>query len=75
MMEKPQVVARCGDLTSAQRYLPFGEVRDIGTPITQTDFGFTGQRGHSYIQLGLMDFNARFYSPTLGRFIQPDSII
>jgi RHS repeat-associated protein len=28
---------------------------------------------YSYIQL--IDFNARFYSPTLGRFIQPDSII
>jgi RHS repeat-associated protein len=30
---------------------------------------------YSYIQLGLMDFNARFYSPRLGRFIQPDNII
>ena len=30
---------------------------------------------YSYMQLGLMDFNARFYSPTLGRFIQPDTII
>ena len=28
---------------------------------------------YSYIQL--IDFNARFYSPTLGRFIQPDNII
>jgi RHS repeat-associated protein len=28
---------------------------------------------YSYIQL--IDFNARFYSPTLGRFIQPDSIV
>ena len=28
---------------------------------------------YSYIQL--IDFNARFYSPRLGRFIQPDSII
>ena len=28
---------------------------------------------YSYMQL--MDFNARFYSPTLGRFIQPDSIV
>jgi RHS repeat-associated protein len=24
---------------------------------------------------GLMDYNARFYSPTLGRFLQPDTII
>ncbi|MEJ2511482.1 MAG: RHS repeat-associated core domain-containing protein, partial [Anaerolineales bacterium] len=37
-----------------------------------TDFGFTGQRDYSYIQL--IDFNARFYSPTLGRFIQPDTV-
>jgi RHS repeat-associated protein len=36
-------------------------------------FGFPGQRDYSYIQL--IDFNARFYSPTLGRFIQPDSVI
>jgi len=28
---------------------------------------------YSYIQL--IDFNARFYSPRLGRFIQPDSIV
>ena len=28
---------------------------------------------YSYIQL--IDFNARFYSPRLGRFIQPDSVI
>jgi len=27
------------------------------------------------MQLGIMDFNARFYSPALGRFVQPDSII
>jgi RHS repeat-associated protein len=36
-------------------------------------FGFTGKRDYSYIQL--IDFNARFYSPRLGRFIQPDTII
>ncbi|MEJ2511602.1 MAG: hypothetical protein P8Y72_08375 [Anaerolineales bacterium] len=29
-----------------------------------TDFGFTGQRDYSYIQL--IDFNARFYSLRLG---------
>ena len=28
---------------------------------------------YSYIQL--IDFNARFCGPTLGRFIQPDSVI
>ena len=46
-----------GTLVSQQRYMPFGQVRtDVGT-ITQTDFGYTGQRnldaaGNSF-QLGL----------------------
>jgi RHS repeat-associated protein len=62
------------DVLSEQRYLSFGEVRtDVGTVITQTDFGFTGQRNRAYINL--MDYRARFYSPALGRFTQPDSII
>jgi hypothetical protein len=29
---------------SEQRYLPFGEVRGSKGNITQTDFGYTGQR-------------------------------
>lgn len=39
-----------------------------------TDYGYTGQR---YLDedLGLMDYKARFYSPVLNRFIQPDSIV
>ncbi|MEW6028108.1 MAG: RHS repeat-associated core domain-containing protein [Chloroflexota bacterium] len=63
-----------GTLTSQQRYLPFGEVRTIpDSPITITDFGFTGQRALD--GTGLMDYRARFYSPYLNRFIQPDTII
>ncbi|MEW6028110.1 MAG: DNRLRE domain-containing protein [Chloroflexota bacterium] len=63
-----------GTLTSQQRYLPFGEVRTIpDSPITITDFGFTGQRALS--GTGLMDYRARFYSQSLGRFLQPDSLI
>jgi RHS repeat-associated protein len=51
-----------------------GQVRDLaGDEITETDFGFTGQR--NYVGFGLMDYSARFYSPTLGRFIQPDTVI
>jgi len=62
-----------GNLLSQQRYLPFGEVRlDAGT-ITQTDFGYTSQR--NLAELGLMDYRARFYSPSLGRFVQADSIV
>ncbi len=68
-----------GTLTSQQRYLPFGGIRtDLPSPdyrITSTDFGYTSQRKLAEGMGGLMDYKARFYSPTLGRFIQPDSII
>ncbi|MCB2160576.1 peptidoglycan DD-metalloendopeptidase family protein [bacterium] len=69
------VMSDAGALLSENRYMPFGEVRDIEslTEITETDFSFTGQR--NYEGFGLMDYNARFYSPTLGRFTQPDSIV
>jgi RHS repeat-associated protein len=67
-----------GTLLSEQRYLPFGEVRTVGGT-NQTDFGYTGQRnldaqGNAF-SLGLMDYNARFYDPILGRFIQPDTVV
>ena len=64
-----------GGLTSENRYMPFGEVRTISghTEITETDFGYTGQRNYSYIKL--IDYGARWYSQSLGRFIQPDTII
>jgi RHS repeat-associated protein len=67
------VLSSSGTLLSQQRYMPFGQVRaSLGT-ITQTDFGYTGQRKDSYT--GLMDYKARFYDGSLGRFLQPDSIV
>jgi RHS repeat-associated protein len=65
-----------GNLINQQRYMPFGQVRYLpGTPaITSTDFGYTGQRNLDP-QMGLMDYKARFYSPLLGRFVQPDTLI
>ncbi len=44
----------------------------MGT-ITQTDFGYTGQRNNAGI--GWMDYNARYYSPSLNHWVQPDTII
>ena len=40
-----------GALVSEQRYLPYGQVRsDVGS-ITETDIGYTGQRGKGYTQV------------------------
>jgi hypothetical protein len=56
-----------GALLSEQRYLPFGQVRTDAGTITQTDFGYTGQRSldaqENGYSLGLMDYKARFYDP------------
>ena len=65
-----------GNLLSENRYMPFGETRTISgtTSITETDFGYTGQRDYTD-DFGLMDYQARFYSPALGQFTQPDTIV
>jgi RHS repeat-associated protein len=62
-----------GELISQQRYLPFGEIRNVGVSITQTDFGYTGQR--NLPDTGLMDYKTRMYDPYLNRWTQPDTII
>jgi len=69
------VTDSAGTLINQQRYLPFGGERTNIGNITQTDFGYTGQRDLDPGMGGLMDYRARMYSPTLGRFIQPDSIV
>jgi RHS repeat-associated protein len=62
-----------GALISKQRYLPFGGERtNIGT-ISQTDYGYTGQR--EIDKVGLIDYKARFYSSYITQFSQPDSIV
>ena len=60
-----------GALESSQRFLPFGGLRDV--QIAGTDYGYTGQR--NVADIGLMDYNARFYSPTIKRFISADTIV
>ncbi len=61
-----------GGMVARQLYHPYGTTRySEGT--LATDFGFTGQRNVAGI--GLMDYNARFYDPALGRFISADTIV
>ena len=57
-----------GAVTNKATYSPFGETS--GTP--GTTFGFTGQRYDS--ETGLYYYKNRYYSPTLGRFLQTDPI-
>jgi RHS repeat-associated protein len=61
-----------GSVVHEARYLPFGEERWVdGEGVT--DFTFTGQRNEA--GFGLLDYNARYYSSYLNRFVSPDSII
>jgi RHS repeat-associated protein len=55
------------------KYTPFGETRYTwgGTP---TDRRYTGQREESGLG-SLYDYNARMYSPVLGRFLSADTIV
>ena len=51
----------------------FSRVRtDVGT-VSETDFGYTGQRALG--DLGFMDYHARFYDAYLNQWAQPDTII
>jgi RHS repeat-associated protein len=57
-----------GAVLNIYKYGPFGETASL----TGTPFGFTGQRYDS--EIGLYNYKARYYSPAIGRFLQPDPI-
>jgi len=61
-----------GTVVGEQRYYPFGETR-LSRGSIFTDQLFTGQR--EMTGLGIYHFNARFYSPKLGRFLSADTIV
>ncbi|MEN8242860.1 MAG: RHS repeat-associated core domain-containing protein [Chloroflexota bacterium] len=64
-----------GLLTSQRGYSLVGTVRPMAglRLITKIDLGYPGQCNYAYINL--LDYGARWYSASLGRFTQPDSII
>ncbi|MDP3506512.1 MAG: RHS repeat-associated core domain-containing protein [Candidatus Melainabacteria bacterium] len=57
-----------GAVTNKYTYSPFGE----SAALSGTIFGYTGQRYDS--ETGLYYYKARYFSPTLGRFLQTDPI-
>ncbi len=57
-----------GVASNKNKYSPFGE----SPSVAGSDVGFTGQRFDS--ETGLYYFKLRYYSPKLGRFLQPDPI-
>ena len=61
-----------GTAVSETRYYPFGETR-VSTGTLPTDKLFTGQRAME--DLGIYFYNARFYSPSLGRFLSADTMV
>ncbi|MCB8922752.1 MAG: hypothetical protein H6662_14285 [Ardenticatenaceae bacterium] len=56
------------------RYLPFGGYRTGSGPNEVTDRGFTRQR-ENMADLGLYYYNARWYSPLVGRFLSADTLV
>ncbi len=67
------ITSQDGQLVQSQAYQPFGEVMSssIGFP---SEYGFMAQLGVVHEAARLLQMRARFYSPSLGRFIQPDPI-
>ncbi len=58
--------------TTELRYYPWGGTR-FSSGVTPTARRFTGQIEDAAI--GLYFYNARYYDPALGRFIQADTLV
>jgi RHS repeat-associated protein len=61
-----------GTAISDQRYTPWGRARDASQQAA-LPYRYTGQREET--ALGLYDYGARWYDPSIGRFIQADTIV
>jgi RHS repeat-associated protein len=64
-----------GGEVGRQKYYPYGAARTPNPSTLLTDYRFTGQRSEEANLGSLYDYGARFYSPLLGRFLSPDSIV
>ena len=62
-----------GNWVGEARYTPYGEMRrDYPRGVIPTDRRYTGQRQETF---GLYDYQARYYSPGLGRFVSADTLV
>ena len=60
-----------GEEVGSIKYYPYGETRNTSGTL-ETDKKFTGQR---LDDTGLYYYGARFYDPTIGRFISADTLV
>ncbi|AGG05810.1 hypothetical protein C1G86_0191 [Dehalococcoides mccartyi] len=63
------VTSSTGTSFGSTKYYPYGVTRSGSVP---TDEKFTGQK---LDDTGLYYYNARYYDPTIGRFISPDTLV
>jgi RHS repeat-associated protein len=66
------ITTNAGATSGQLRYDPYGQ-RRVASGNIWTEYTFTDQRQE--LSVGLMDYDARLYSPLLARFISPDSIV
>jgi RHS repeat-associated protein len=63
------ITTNAGAMSGQLRYDPYGQ-RRMASGNIWTEYTFTDQRQE--LSVGLMDYDARLYSPLLARFISPD---
>jgi RHS repeat-associated protein len=61
-----------GTQTASRTYYAYGTEQPGGTGTLPTDRTFTGQKQDS---TGLLYLNARYYDPSLGTFLSPDTLV
>jgi RHS repeat-associated protein len=64
------VTNSAGAVVSSQQFDSWGKVRTSGISVTKLNY--TGQRKDD---TGLLYYHARYYDPSLARFVSPDSIV
>src|SRR5581483_2299154 len=70
------VTDQAGQLVASQKYWPYGATRTGGIDSnTQTDERYTGEQVEpGDAGLGLYNYEARFYSTSLGKFVSADPL-